>query len=173
MAAGKFQGVISTQTPIGGCWTRIRLEPDGETDTSPMIRTASSEYQRKNSAAYATSPRASARALPFSREMRWAICSLRSVIRSKQRLRISARRRGGVAAHSGRAAAAASTAARPSSASASAMSVITEASEGLITSTVSLLLASCQFPAISSWRGTARPSTSSGSWVERRVISGP
>jgi hypothetical protein len=46
------------------------LAPDGEVKTSPMIRTASSKYQRKNAAAYATSPRASASAFPFSSEMR-------------------------------------------------------------------------------------------------------
>ncbi len=51
IAAGKFQGVTSTDTPIGWCSTRIRLAPLGEIDTDPMFRTASSENQRKNSAA--------------------------------------------------------------------------------------------------------------------------
>ena len=51
IAAGKFHGVTSTQTPTG-CWsTRIRLAPDGAVITSPTARTASSAYQRKNSAA--------------------------------------------------------------------------------------------------------------------------
>jgi len=51
IAAGKFQGVISTETPIGWCSTRIRLAPLGAIETEPMLRTASSENQRKNSAA--------------------------------------------------------------------------------------------------------------------------
>ena len=51
MAAGKFHGVISSDTPIGWCMVRIRLAPDGERISVPSIRTASSAYQRKNSAA--------------------------------------------------------------------------------------------------------------------------
>src|SRR6202011_5253202 len=51
MAAGKFQGVTSTDTPIGWGSTRMRLAPLGEIETEPMLRTASSENQRKNSAA--------------------------------------------------------------------------------------------------------------------------
>ncbi len=66
IAAGKFQGVTSTETPIGWCSTRMRFAPLGEIDTEPMLRTASSENQRKNSAAYVTSPRASVSGLPFS-----------------------------------------------------------------------------------------------------------
>ena len=51
IAAGKFHGVTSTQMPTG-CWsTRILLVPAGAVITSPMPRTASSAYQRKNSAA--------------------------------------------------------------------------------------------------------------------------
>jgi hypothetical protein len=51
IAAGKFQGVTSTETPIGCRETRILLAPAGAMVRFPSIRTASSEYQRKNSAA--------------------------------------------------------------------------------------------------------------------------
>ncbi len=51
IAAGKFHGVTRTQIPTGWCRTTIRLAPEGAVDTDPLIRTASSEYQRKNSAA--------------------------------------------------------------------------------------------------------------------------
>ncbi len=51
MAAGKFHGVTRTQMPTGWWTTRIRLLPDGAVAISPLMRTASSEYQRKNSAA--------------------------------------------------------------------------------------------------------------------------
>ena len=49
--AGKFQGVIRSDTPIGWWVTRILLSPDGAKRKSPDVRTASSENQRKNSAA--------------------------------------------------------------------------------------------------------------------------
>ena len=51
IAAGKFHGVTSTQTPTGWRTTMIRLAPEGAVATSPSARTASSAYQRKNSAA--------------------------------------------------------------------------------------------------------------------------
>ena len=51
IAAGKFHGVMSTLTPTGCRVTRMRLAPDGAVSTEPSIRTASSAYQRKNSAA--------------------------------------------------------------------------------------------------------------------------
>ena len=51
IAAGKFQGVTSSETPIGWCSTMMRLAPLGAIDTELMLRTASSENQRKNSAA--------------------------------------------------------------------------------------------------------------------------
>jgi hypothetical protein len=51
IAAGKFHGVISTDTPIGSRRTTIVLSPAGESRKSPPIRTASSANQRKNSAA--------------------------------------------------------------------------------------------------------------------------
>jgi hypothetical protein len=51
IAAGKFQGVMKTHTPTG--WRRMimRLAPDGAVPILPWARTASSEYQRRNSAA--------------------------------------------------------------------------------------------------------------------------
>ncbi len=51
MAAGKFHGVTSTATPAGLCCTTMRAPEAGARDTSPILRTASSAYQRKNSAA--------------------------------------------------------------------------------------------------------------------------
>lgn len=51
MANGKFHGVTSTQGPTGSLETRIRVLPSPERVMSPPIRTASSENQRKNSAA--------------------------------------------------------------------------------------------------------------------------
>jgi len=51
IAAGKFQGVTRTETPIGCRSVKIRFAPDGARISVPSIRTASSAYQRKNSAA--------------------------------------------------------------------------------------------------------------------------
>jgi hypothetical protein len=51
IAAGKFQGVMSSETPIGWWVTKMRLSPAGEMLYSPVMRTASSENQRKNSVA--------------------------------------------------------------------------------------------------------------------------
>ncbi len=51
IAAGKFHGVTSRLTPIGWCRVRILLAPDGARMSVPSMRTASSAYQRKNSAA--------------------------------------------------------------------------------------------------------------------------
>ena len=51
IAAGKFHGVIIATTPTGGWWTIIRLAPAGATASSPRMRTVSSAFQRKNSAA--------------------------------------------------------------------------------------------------------------------------
>ena len=51
MAAGKFHGVTSTLTPTGWRSTMIRFAPDGASPSDPSFLTASSEYQRKNSAA--------------------------------------------------------------------------------------------------------------------------
>jgi len=51
IAEGKFQGVTRMLTPIGWRSTMIRLVPDGAVCSSPPARTASSAYQRKNSAA--------------------------------------------------------------------------------------------------------------------------
>ena len=51
IAAGKFHGVTRIETPIGWCSTRMRFAPLGAIDTEPILRTASSENHRKNSAA--------------------------------------------------------------------------------------------------------------------------
>src|SRR6202051_3850239 len=51
IAAGKFHGVTRIDTPTGCCNTKIRLVPPGLVEISEILRTASSEYQRKNSAA--------------------------------------------------------------------------------------------------------------------------
>ena len=80
MAAGKFHGVTRSATPTGWCNTMILFAPPGATWMSPRIRTASSAYQRKNSAEYSTSPRASGRALPFSAVISRARSSARSTI---------------------------------------------------------------------------------------------
>src|SRR5713101_8415527 len=48
IAAGKFHGVTSTATPAGLWWTKMRAPEEGARDTWPMLRTASSAYQRKN-----------------------------------------------------------------------------------------------------------------------------
>jgi hypothetical protein len=51
IAAGKFHGVTRTATPIGCRSTMILFVPAGAVCTVPAARTASSAYQRKNSAA--------------------------------------------------------------------------------------------------------------------------
>ncbi len=51
MAAGKFHGVTSTATPAGLCCTTMRAPDAGAREKLPIARTASSAFQRKNSAA--------------------------------------------------------------------------------------------------------------------------
>jgi hypothetical protein len=51
MAAGKFHGVTKSDTPMGWRSTMMRFAPPGAVEISPMTRTASSENQRRNSAA--------------------------------------------------------------------------------------------------------------------------
>ena len=51
IAAGKFHGVTITTTPTGGWCTMILLPPPGAVEIVPVMRTASSAFQRKNSAA--------------------------------------------------------------------------------------------------------------------------
>ena len=51
IAAGKFHGVTSTAMPAGLWCTNIRAPDAGATEFCPMLRTASSANQRKNSAA--------------------------------------------------------------------------------------------------------------------------
>src|ERR1019366_140981 len=92
IAAGKFHGVTSTETPTGCRMTRILFAPDGACISTPSIRTASSAYQRKNSAAYVASAFASRSALPFSATISRASASASLVISSKVRRRHSARR---------------------------------------------------------------------------------
>ncbi|CAB4841605.1 unannotated protein [freshwater metagenome] len=89
----------------------MRLSPDGDLRKSPGVRTASSANQRKNSAAYPASPRASGIAFPFSREINVAIASISLVIISKALRNISDLNRGAVFAHSTAAASAAAMAA--------------------------------------------------------------
>ena len=94
----------------------MRLSPPGAVLMYPMLRTASPENQRKNSAAYVASARASPYALPISATISSASSSARSVMISNARRRISDRSRGDMAAKAGPASAAASTAAIASSA---------------------------------------------------------
>ena len=51
MAAGKFQGVTRAATPTGRWVTTVRVPPAGDSPYPPLVRTASSANQRKNSAA--------------------------------------------------------------------------------------------------------------------------
>lgn len=51
IAMGKFHGVISSAGPTGWRITQIRPLPSGAVRQPPSMRTASSENQRKNSAA--------------------------------------------------------------------------------------------------------------------------
>ena len=51
IAAGKFHGVTSTAMPAGLCCTTMRAPEAGAIEIWPILRTASSAYQRKNSAA--------------------------------------------------------------------------------------------------------------------------
>src|SRR5258705_13948765 len=59
IAAGEFHGGTRSATPAGRWWTRMRAPHDRATETSPMLRTASSPYHPENSAAYETSLRES------------------------------------------------------------------------------------------------------------------
>jgi len=122
IAAGKFQGVTRTETPTGCRVTRMRLAPEGAVATAPSIRTASSAYQRKNSARVADlGPGKSRSDLPFSAVMSRAIGSAplhHQLERAAQDLGPLARR--AVAAHPGSAACAAPTASSASRSEASA-----------------------------------------------------
>ncbi|CAB4778279.1 unannotated protein [freshwater metagenome] len=100
------------------------------------MRTVSSANQRKNSAAYAASPRASGIAFPFSREINVAIASNSLVIISKALRKISDLNRGAVFAHAIAAASAAAIAASHCASEASETSAITELSLGSWTATL-------------------------------------
>ena len=108
----------------------MRLSPDGDLRKSPGVRTVSSANQRKNSAAYAASPRASGIAFPFSREIIVAIASLSAVINSNALRKISERYLGAVFAHAFAAPSAAAIAASHCASPARATSAITEPSLG-------------------------------------------
>ncbi|CAB4370688.1 unannotated protein [freshwater metagenome] len=138
IAAGKFQGVIKSETPIGWCVTRMRLSPLGDLRKSPGTRTASSANQRKNSAAYMTSPFASVSTLPFSLETMVAIASASATMISNALRKISERTRGAVFAQSAAARSAAATAASHCSGPAMATSAITEPSLGSVTAIVAM-----------------------------------
>ncbi len=79
IAIGKFHGVISRQGPTGWRVTMTRPFPVGLTLKRPSMRTASSEYQRRKSAAYVTSAADSAIGLPISSVMTRARSAVRSV----------------------------------------------------------------------------------------------
>ena len=147
IASGKFHGVMNRQGPTGWRIVSNRDAPLGATLYEPSIRQASSENQRKNSAAYVTSATDSASGLPISSVISNAKSSLRDVISSNAERRISLRSRGGVAAHSRCASAAAASAASPSAGSASATSVSTLPVLGSSTSKAPLPPA-CHFPPI-------------------------
>src|SRR4029077_775208 len=51
MAAGKFQGVTRTAIPAGLCCATMRAPEADAIEIWPILLTASSAYQRKNSAA--------------------------------------------------------------------------------------------------------------------------
>src|SRR4051795_9536385 len=51
IASGKFQGVMKKQGPTGCFMVSSRVAPFGAVEYRPLIRTASSANQRKNSAA--------------------------------------------------------------------------------------------------------------------------
>jgi hypothetical protein len=68
MAAGKFQGVMMPQTPTGSLRVMTMEFWYEEGMTSPYDRVASSANHEMKPAAYLTSPSASARVFPFSRE---------------------------------------------------------------------------------------------------------
>ena len=102
------------------------------------MRTASSLNQRKNSAAYAASARASLKTLPFSRVINRAKDSCSAIIISKLLRNISARTRGAVAFHELNALCAASTADKQSSGVALETCASVEPSTGFITATFEL-----------------------------------
>ncbi len=156
IAAGKFHGVTRTAMPTGWRITMILLAPLGAVWISPRIRTASSAYQRKNSAEYTTSPRASGRALPFSALISTARSSARSIISWYVRDRISDRFRGAVAAHSAAASAAASTQASASSTVPLATEVSASPVAGSSTSKVAPSEAGRCFPPMINPVGTPR-----------------
>src|SRR5882757_9636956 len=119
-----------------------------------MLRTASSAFQRKNSAEYSTSPFESDKALPFSMVISLAKRSASRTIRSKALRRISPRSRGFFAAHASNAPCAASIAAFASSTLALATEAILFSVAGSITSKRAPSEALRHFPPIHKSVGT-------------------
>ena len=167
IANGKFHGVIINVGPTGRFIVINRVAPSGEVDHRPEIRTASSLNQRKNSAAYATSPRDSTSGLPISNVINNASSSARAVISSNARRRISPRSRGAVPAQPSWAATATSSAATPSAGDASATSAKTSPVDGSCTANTALSVAGVVPPP------THRPfGTSATTAVSRLAIDG-
>ncbi len=134
------------------------------------MRTASSLNHRRNSAAYVTSARLSARGLPISRVISSARSSARSRISSKPRRRISPRSRGGISAKESWCATAASSARTPSAGEASATSASTSPVDGSWTGRVREPSADTPPPPIHSPVGTAsRTRRSSAADIVMRV----
>ena len=150
MASGKFHGVMNRLGPTGRFMTSKRVLPSGAIAKRPLMRAASSENQRRNSAPYATSPLDSARGLPISNVISSAKSSARAVTASNARRRISARSRGAVAAQPGCAATAASSAAIPSAGVALEMRSNTFPVEGSSTASVDESLEVRQCPPMKS-----------------------
>ena len=146
IANGKFHGVIINVGPTGRFIVINRVAPSGEVDQRPAIRTASSLNQRKNSAAYVTSPRDSTSGLPISNVINNASSSARAVISSNARRRISPRSRGAVPAQLSCAATATSSAATPSAGDASATSANTSPVDGSCTGNTALSVAGSRAP---------------------------
>jgi hypothetical protein len=91
MASGKFHGVMAATTPTGSLSTITRASPLWLGITSPYARLPSSANHSKKLAAYATSPRDSARGLPCSVLRISARSSWWVSIRSAQRRSTAAR----------------------------------------------------------------------------------
>src|SRR6266508_1824280 len=161
IAIGKFHGVMSTHGPTGCFMTRNRPLPLGAVAYPPSMRTASSANQRKNSAAYSTSPFASATGLPISRVISSARSSARSTRIWYARRRISPRSRGAYAAHAGCAETAASSASIPSAGVASATSHSTSPVAGSCTGSVLPPATDRHFPPMNRSLGTASTTAAS------------
>ena len=99
IAIGKFQGVMTEQTPIGWRTDIANLSRSSEGTVWPYSRRPSPAMKYVMSIASWTSPRVSSSTLPISRVMSRANCSLRSAMICAARSRISARRGAGTWRH--------------------------------------------------------------------------